>query len=105
MTDPTDPPISPNYEDPRTAPVIYFDLAPTFGTLAGVVQIELASRILIPTADGGASAKFVAVGRLRCSPTAARYLREALDRSLEMIERPATNPPEGGPAGATGRLN
>jgi hypothetical protein len=105
MADPTDPPIAPNYEDPRTAPIIYFDMAPSFGTLAGAVQIELASRILIPTATDGVLVKFIATGRLRCSPAAARHLREAIDRSLEMIERPTTDPPAGGPAGATGRLN
>jgi hypothetical protein len=104
MADPTDPPIAPNYEDPRNATIVYFDLAPTFGVLAGAIQIELATRILIPTADGGAHAKIIATARLRCSPTAARSLRAAIDRSLEMIERPATDPPEGGPAGAT-RLN
>jgi hypothetical protein len=43
----------PPYEDAGTAPFIYFDMAPAYGVLAGAFQIEFASRILIPLADGG----------------------------------------------------
>jgi hypothetical protein len=99
MTDTTDPPLSPNYEDPRTAPFVYFDLAPTYGILAGAVQIELASRILLPTA-GGVMVKFIATGRLRCSPAAAGHLRDAINESLRLLEQP-----QQGPGVASGRLS
>ena len=69
------------YENVDTAPFVYFDLCPTHGILGGAVQIELAARILnaIP-------------GRLRCSPTAALNLRNAIDASLKMLEHPQQSP-------------
>jgi hypothetical protein len=103
MTDAPNPPISaqtPPYEDSGTAPFIYFDIAPIFGVMAGAIQIELASRILIPNSSGGVKVKIIATGHLRCSPAAAQHLRSALEATLKMLEQPQEQP-----LAATGRLN
>ena len=79
-------------EDDSNAPFIYFDIVPTHGTFNGAVQVELASRILIPTSDGGVDVKFVMTGHLRCSGTTALYLRDALSAALKMLEQPQSGP-------------
>jgi hypothetical protein len=77
----------PPYEDSSAAPFVYFDIVPTHGVMNGAIQIELASRVLTP-ADGLVAIKFLATGRLRCSPAAAKQLRDAIDVSLKMLELP-----------------
>jgi hypothetical protein len=77
----------PPYEDNSTAPLVYFDLVPAHGTMNGAVQIELASRILAP-AEGVVAIKFMTTGRLRCTPAAAKFLRDAIDAALKMQELP-----------------
>jgi hypothetical protein len=79
--------VPPPYEDNSTAPVVYFDLVPAHGTMNGAVQIELASRILAP-AEGTVAIKFMTTGRLRCTPAAAKFLRDAIDAALKMQELP-----------------
>ena len=54
----------------------------------GTVEIELATRILVPASNGSTDVKFLSSGRLRCSPTAAANLRNALDAALKMLEQP-----------------
>jgi hypothetical protein len=54
----------------------------------GTVEIELATRILIPAPNGLTDVKFLSSGRLRCSPAAAVNLRNALDSALKMLEAP-----------------
>jgi hypothetical protein len=103
MTNPPDPIIStapPPYEDRGTAPFIYCDGSAAFGVMNGAIQIELASRILIPRTDGGTDVKFVTTGHLRCSPAAAKLIREAIDGALKMLEQPQEVP-----AAAVGKLN
>jgi hypothetical protein len=66
----------------------------------GAIQIELASRVLIPTPDGKVTPEFICTGHLRCSPAAAMLLREALDKALQMLQQPMQQQ-----AVATGKLN
>jgi hypothetical protein len=66
----------------------------------GAIQIELAGRILTPMPDGGVQLAFMTTGRLRCSPAAAAFLRDALDKSIQML----TQPPQE-PTVAPGKLN
>ena len=80
------------YENVNTAPFVYFDLTPTHGILGGTIQIELAARILNTLPDGGVEIKFITTGRLRCSPTAALNLRNAIDATLKMLEQPQQSP-------------
>jgi hypothetical protein len=75
-----------------TAPIIYFDYAPTSGILSGVIQIELAARTLLPLANGSAAPRVVEVGRIRCSPAAAKALKEALEAALKTLEQPQSPP-------------
>ena len=77
------------YEDTgAAAPVVYFDIVGAYGTMNGSIEIELATRILIPKPDGATEVKFLASGRLRCSPNAATNLRNGLDAALKMLEQP-----------------
>jgi hypothetical protein len=90
-----DPPrkdAAPNFDNRNDVPTIYFDIAPAYGVMSGIVQIELGQRVLIPHADDSVDVRFVTSGRLRCSATAAVHLRNALDASLKMLEQPAPNP-------------
>jgi len=80
------------YENVDTAPFVYFDISPTHGILGGAIQIELAARILNAVPDGGVEIKFITTGRLRCSPTAALNLRNAIDAVLKMLEQQQQSP-------------
>src|SRR4030081_2337007 len=92
MTEPADKNEVVVYENVDTAPFVYFDLSPTHGILGGAIQIELDAPILNAIPDGGVEIKFITTGRLRCSPTAALNLRNAIDASLKMLEQPQQSP-------------
>ena len=80
------------YEDTgAAAPLVYFDIVGAYGTMNGSVEIELATRILIPKTDGSTEVKFISSGRLRCSQNAAVNLRNGLDAALKMLEQPQPN--------------
>jgi hypothetical protein len=81
------------YEDTGSAaPLVYFDIIGAYGTMHGAVEIELATRILVPKPDGSTEVKFLSTGRLRCSAHAAANLRQALDAALKMLEQPQPEP-------------
>ena len=82
---------APSFDNRNDVPTIYFDIAPAYGVMSGIVQIELGQRTLIPHPDDSVDVRFVTSGRLRCA-TAAMHLRKALDASLKMLEQPAPNP-------------
>jgi hypothetical protein len=90
--DPTITASGPAYDNRNDVQTIYFDIAPAYGVMSGIVQIELGQRILVPHSDDSVDVRFVTSGRLRCSATAAVHLRNALDASLKMLEQPAPNP-------------
>ena len=81
---------------PRAAALVYFDIVGAYGIMHGTVEIELATRILVPTPNGLTDVKFLSSGRLRCSPTAAANLRNALDAALKMLEAAAAATRSGG---------
>jgi hypothetical protein len=86
------PPQALVYEDTgAAAPVLYFDIVSAYGTMHGIIEAELATRVLLPKTDGTTDVKFLSCGRLRCSPTAALQLRNALDAALRMQEQPQAN--------------
>ena len=86
------PPADLVYEDTGAmAPVLYFDIVAAYGTMNGTIEAELATRVLIPKTDGTTDVKFLSSGRLRCSPTAAVQLRNALDAALKMQAQPQAN--------------
>ena len=103
MTDqPTTKPGDLIYEDTgANAPLVYFDIVGAYGTMNGSIEIELATRILVPKSDGSTEVKFISSGRLRCTQNAAANLRNGLDSALKMLEQPQTN----AAAVAAGKLN
>ena len=65
------------------APFIYCDGVATFGSAAGIIQIELVARTSVP--DGATTKHEILVtAHLRCSRAAAAILRDSLDRALAM---------------------
>jgi hypothetical protein len=90
------------YEDTgAAAPLVYFDIIGAYGTMHGSIEIELATRILVPGQDGSTEVRFLSTGRLRCSPTAAANLRNAVDATLKLLEQP----PQPNPVVAASKLN
>ncbi|MBA2399745.1 MAG: hypothetical protein H0V72_13785 [Bradyrhizobium sp.] len=90
------------YEDTgAAAPLVYFDIVGAYGTMNGSIELELATRILVPRADGSTEVKFISSGRLRCTQNAALNLRNGLDAALKMLEQPQPNMA----AIAAGKLN
>jgi hypothetical protein len=75
---------------PQAAPFVYFDGVATYALCAGAVQVELIANILCPSDQGTAVAKSVMTAHLRCSPTAAVALRDALNGVLAMLALAAT---------------
>lgn len=88
MTDTSDSGPPPIYRTPDGTPFVVFDAVGAFGVLAGAVQIELAARIMQPIPDGGVGVEFRTAAHLRCSPTAAAVLRDAIDGALKMLQQP-----------------
>lgn len=78
--------IPPTFTRDAGAPFIYFDVVPTNGIFSGAIQIELASRVIIP-GDPNPKIEFLINGHLRCSPAAAMALRDAITNSLQMLEQ------------------
>jgi hypothetical protein len=101
----TDQPAKPSdliYEDTgAAAPLVYFDIVGAYGTMNGSIEVELATRILVPKPDGSTEVKFISSGRIRCTANAAANLRNGLDAALKMLEQPQANMA----AIAAGKLN
>ena len=74
MTD--QPPAKPSdliYEDTgAAAPLVYFDIVGAYGTMNGAVEVELATRILVPKPDGATEVKFLSYGRSTASIAAGK---------------------------------
>jgi hypothetical protein len=82
------PPSEVIYQDTGGAtPLVYFDIVAAYGTMHGAIEVELATRILVPKPDGTTEVRFLSSGRMRCSPTAATNLRNGLDAALKMLEQ------------------
>jgi hypothetical protein len=93
MDEPKSADVKAGFRDNNYAPIVYFDATSAHGVLNGTIQIELVARILVRRDDDSAGFEFLTTGRLRCSPTAANHLRDALGKALEMLSlpRPATS--------------
>jgi len=76
------------FRNDASAPLIYFDTAPAFGVMGGVIEIELTARTLLPNFSGGPlSTEIIPTARLRCSPGSAAQLVEALSKALELLKQ------------------
>ena len=80
------------YRNTENAPTVFFDAPVAWSLHDGVVAIELAIRAMVPHGDGegpdGPDTEGHIAARLRCSPEAARRLRDVLDKTLERLGRP-----------------
>jgi hypothetical protein len=80
------------YRNNENAPVIHFDAPVAWALHYGVVAVELGFRAMVPHGDGegecGPDTEGHIAARLRCSPEAARRLRDVLDKMLERLEKP-----------------
>jgi hypothetical protein len=70
------------------APIVFFDGAPMFGVLNGIIEVEVAAQILTVKAGGQVVGDWTCCAHLRCSPAAAQSLRAALDQALALINTP-----------------
>jgi hypothetical protein len=68
------------------APFIYFDGASCTGQHNGAIQIELAANVLMPT-SAGVRTDVIQTGHIRCTHAAAVQLRDALDKTIAMIQK------------------
>ena len=57
------PPKTTPYEDNGLAPLVYFDISAAHGVMNGAIQIELASRILVPGQADAVDMRFRATGQ------------------------------------------
>jgi hypothetical protein len=73
--------------DTAIAPYVYFEGAPNFGFVNGIIGITLAAnRHLLR--DGDPVTDAVAIAHLRCNIPAAIELRSAIDAALLLAARP-----------------
>ena len=85
---PESPPNLPHYRSTEIAPFIFFDNAPAYGVLGGVIEVELTARTLLPNFSGaGVGTEIVPSARLRCSANAAAQLIDTLTKALDMLKQ------------------
>ena len=85
------------------APLVYFDIVGAYGTMNGSIEIELATRILVPKPDGSTEVKFISSGRLRCTQNAATNLRNGAGCGIEDAGAAASQ--RGGDCGGEAELS
>ena len=77
----------PLLKNAASAPFIYFDNAPVFGTFSGNIEIELAARMLMPKPDQTVAVEMACTAHLRCSPQAAAALLDGISKALAMFAK------------------
>jgi len=86
-------------------PFVYFDGVVSHGANHGVIQLELAAKIVVhPTEKTGARTHVVVTAHVRCSPDAAADLKRAIDSALLLAKRP-THRTKPSPAARTSKPN
>ena len=73
------------------APIIYFEVCPTFGNNGGLINIMLATSLIEPAADGLVRSRIKAVAHLRMTAGSAIGLRDIIDKAL-LLGAPVENP-------------
>lgn len=68
--------------DLPSAPIIFFEFCPTLGNNQGLINIMLATGIVMPTGGSTTEVLPVAVAHLRCTTAAATQLRDAINKAL-----------------------
>jgi hypothetical protein len=70
------------FPDNAGAPVIFFEGAPVFANVSGIISITLATVRRIPDGDGGILVDMPIVATLKCSAESANELRNSLEKAL-----------------------
>jgi hypothetical protein len=78
--------------DSSHAPILFFDAAPSFGCVSGIVRVTLVAQRLIPTDGQYPHSDVVIVGHLRMGVEAALSLKNALEGALLLASPPAERP-------------
>ena len=78
------PAATPLLKNAANAPVIFFDGVPVCGMINGIVELELAVRLLMPRSDGSVYVDMSCVAHLRCNANSAMQLREVIDKALAL---------------------
>lgn len=74
--------------DPRNAPIVYFDGAPNFGVVNGIVNVTLAlDRHMAKPSE--IEIDVIVAAHLRCSIPAAESLIRALQGALLLAQKPS----------------
>jgi hypothetical protein len=73
------------------APIIYFEVCPTFGNNGGLINLMLAAGLIEPTGGNRVRSRIKAVAHLRMTATATIGLRDTIDKALLMCA-PVENP-------------
>lgn len=73
------------------APVIFFEVCPTFGNNGGLINVMLATGMVVPSEDGNVRTRVRAVAHLRMTAASAVGLRDIIDKAL-LIGAPVENP-------------
>jgi hypothetical protein len=76
---------------PQPIPVLYFDHAPTFSHMNGIIGVALTVSASVPAAGEGIDTCIAVAAFLKCNITAAKTLRDALNSALLLAE-PVENP-------------
>jgi len=87
MTDTPATPADPSFvpiEGVMDAPVVYFEVCPTFGNNAGLINVMLATGLIDSAPHGKVASRIKAVAHLRMTTAAAVNLRDTLNSALAM---------------------
>jgi len=80
-------PADPNFvpiEGTLDAPIIYFEVCPTFGNNGGLLNLMLATGLIDSAPHGKVASRVKAVAHLRMTAAAAVNLRDTLNNALAM---------------------
>ncbi|MDR3487089.1 MAG: hypothetical protein P4M05_19555 [Bradyrhizobium sp.] len=84
MADPKSAAKIPILKNSATAPFVFFDSAPVFGTTGGIIEVELAASTVVLLSGNETRRDMTAVAHLKSSADAAVNLFTALGRALQM---------------------
>ncbi|MBR2119534.1 MAG: hypothetical protein V4458_16835 [Pseudomonadota bacterium] len=80
---PADPHFVP-IEGTLEAPIIFFEVCPTFGNNGGLINLMLATGLIDSAPHGKVASRVKAVAHLRMTAAAAVNLRDTLNNALAM---------------------
>jgi hypothetical protein len=73
------------------APIVYFEVCPTFGNNGGLINVMLAAALIELAPNDRVATRIKAVAHLRTTAGAAANLRDTIDKAL-LMGAPVENP-------------